>query len=101
VPVVFDWYLAQAGFREQLQLYSETFWRQAASVFVWASLVIWFLLIVVAIVITLSRQAEATEEQDSPRRWARIFGKTRTESLRPRTSRRHAGTPHSSSGKAA
>jgi len=88
-----DSYLGQAGFGEQIGLYNESFWRQVGSIFVWASVVIWFLLIIVAIVITLSRQAEVTEEMGAARRLGEVFRNTHTGPLRPRIPRRRAGPP--------
>jgi hypothetical protein len=80
-----DWYLGQAGFGEQIGLYNESFWRQVGSAFVWASVVIWLVLIAVAIAITLSRQAEATHAKP----------------LGPRTPKRRVVPPPDSSGRAA
>jgi hypothetical protein len=96
-----DWYLGQAGFGEQIGLYNESFWRQVGSALVWASVVIWLVLIAVAIVITLSRQAEATEEMDSDRRFFGFLRRTHAKPLGPRPPKRRGILPPDSSGRAA
>jgi hypothetical protein len=53
-----DWYLGQAVFSEQIQLYGDTFWRQFGSTLLWTFLAVWVVLLVVAILlVTLSRRA--------------------------------------------
>jgi hypothetical protein len=79
-----DWYLGQAGFGEQIQLYGETFWRQVGSTLLWAFIAIWAVLMFVAIIVTLSRQADVNEEMGSARRLDELLHETHTGSLRPR-----------------
>jgi hypothetical protein len=59
---MWDWYLGQAGFSEQIQRYGEMFWPQMVSALFWAFLVIWMVFMVAAVVVTLSRQADVNRE---------------------------------------
>jgi uncharacterized protein (DUF58 family) len=59
---MWDWYLGQAGFSEQIQRYGEMFWPQMVSALFWVFLMIWMVFMVAAIVVTLSRQADVNRE---------------------------------------
>jgi hypothetical protein len=83
---MWDWYLGQAGFNEQIQRYGETFWPELVSTLFWTFLVIWAVLVLVAIVVTLSRQADVNEEQGSARGLDRVLREAHTGTLGPRTS---------------
>jgi hypothetical protein len=90
-----DWYLGQAGFGEQLQLYGEMFWRQVGSALLWTFIVVWAVLVFVAIVVTLSRQADMNEEMESARGLDRLLQETHTGSLHPHPgSNRRADRAH-------
>src|SRR5579859_4249860 len=82
-----DSWLGQAGFGEQIQLYGDAFWRQLGSTLLWAFLVIWGVLVVVAIVVALFRRADVNEDMRS----AREFDGVRL--ARPTGSTRRAGRP--------
>lgn len=91
---MWDWSLGQAGFGEQIQLYGETFWRQVGSTLLWTFVAIWIVLLFVAIVVTLSRQADVNEETGSTRQLDDLLKKTRTGALVPHTgSKRRIGPP--------
>ena len=84
---MWDWYLGQAGFSEQIQRYGEMFWPQMVSALFWAFLMVWMVFMVAAIVVTLSRQADVNRE---------IAGAqgTHTGTVAPGTASRHrAGGP--------
>jgi hypothetical protein len=83
---MWDWYLGQAGFSEQIQRYGETFWPELVSTLFWTFLVIWAVLVLVAIVVTLSQQADVNEEQGSARRLNRVLREAHTGAFGPRTS---------------
>ena len=89
-----DWYLAQAGFGEQIQRYGETFLAQMISTLFWTFVVIWIVLLFVAVVITLSQQARVNEEMGSARELDEVLRKTHTGTLARRAgSLRRAGGP--------
>jgi hypothetical protein len=64
---MFDWYLGEAGFGEQLQRY-DAFWQQIGQALLWASILIFAVLMFVAVVVTLSRRAEMNKETGGARR---------------------------------
>jgi hypothetical protein len=86
VPAVWDWYLGQAGFGEQIQRYGETFWPELVSTMFWTFLVLWAVLVLVAIVVTLSRHADVNEETGNARGIDRVLRQAHTGTPGPRTS---------------
>jgi len=77
-----DSYLGQAGFGEQIQLYGDVFWRQLGSTLLWAFLVIWSVLVVVAIVVALFRRADVNEDMKSARELDEVLLARRTNAAR-------------------
>jgi hypothetical protein len=59
---MWDWYLGQAGFGEQIQLYGDTFWRQLGTTLLWTFLAVWAVLMLAVIFVTLFRRAAASAE---------------------------------------
>jgi hypothetical protein len=82
---MWDWYLGQAGFGEQIQRYGEMFWPELVSTLFWAFLVIWAVLVVAAIVVVFFRQADVNEEMGAARGLDELLRKTHTGSLVRRT----------------
>ena len=71
-----DWYLGQAGFSEQLQRYSDAYWRQMGDVVLWTFIIIWSILVVVAIIVALARRAAVNEEAGGGRAFNRMLAAT-------------------------
>jgi len=91
---MWDWSLGQAGFGEQIQLYTETFWQQVGSTVLWASAVIAVVLLFVALTVLLAGLPEGSQEVRREGRMEKLSGQTpplsgwtrgdRTERPRPR-----------------
>jgi hypothetical protein len=62
-----DSYLGQAGFGEQIQLYSESFWRQVGSAVFWPSIVLVAVLVFVALAVMLVRPIDPAEQRNPMR----------------------------------
>ncbi len=86
-----DWYLGQAGFGEQLQRYSDAYWRQMGGALLWAFIVIWSILVLVAILVALARRADVNEQAGSDRVFDRVLAATHTAPLVPRARTRYPG----------
>lgn len=79
-----DWYLGQAGFSEQLQRYSDAYWRQMGDTLLWVFIVIWSILVLVAIIVALARRADVDEQAGGGRAFDRVLAATHTGPLFPR-----------------
>jgi hypothetical protein len=64
--IMWDWYLGQAGFGEQIEVYGESFWRQVGVTMLWTSVAILAVLMFVAAILVLTRRAAANKEMEQP-----------------------------------
>jgi hypothetical protein len=81
---MWDWSLGQAGFREQVQVYGDAFWRQVGSVLLLASAVILVVLLFVALTLMLARRTEVSPEMRRSRPMEKFPGQMPPRSGRTR-----------------